>query len=98
MPEFFRRLRAGGVSRAEAVRRMTAVPAERFGIRGRGVLEKGAYADIAVWDEDCFCGLATYDEPHRFASGMRLVAVNGIITFKDGEFTGVRGGRFIERN
>ena len=98
MPEFFRRLRAGGVSRAEAVRRMTAVPAERFGIRGRGVLEKGAYADVAVWDEDGFCGLATYDEPHRFASGMRLVAVNGIITFKDGEFTGVRGGKFIERN
>jgi N-acyl-D-amino-acid deacylase len=97
MPEFYRRLRMIGASRGEAVRRMTALPAERFGLKGRGVLEKGAFADIAVWDEDNFRGTASYVQPHRFASGMRTVMVNGIISFCDGVFTGARGGRFLER-
>lgn len=97
MPEFYRRLRGLGISREEAVRRMTALPAERFGLKGRGLLEKGAFADIVVWDEDNFKGTASYVQPHSFASGMRTVMVNGIISFSGGVFTGARGGRFLER-
>lgn len=97
MPEFYRRVRALGFSREETVARMTSVPARRFGIRGRGVVEKGAFADMAVWKEDEFMGAATYVEPHRFSSGMRLVMVNGRIPYRDGKFTGDRGGRLLER-
>lgn len=102
MPEFYRRLtgRAGRpaiCSREEAIARMTAVPAKRFGIRGRGVLEKGAFADIAVWREDGFASTATYVKPHAFASGMEAVVVNGVLSFSSGGFTGARAGRFLER-
>ena len=97
MPEFYRRLRELGFSREETVARMTSVPARRFGLRGRGVIEKGALADIAVWKEDEFKSSATYDAPHQFASGVKCVMVNGTVPYLDGRFTGNRGGRFLER-
>ena len=97
MPEFYRRVRALGFSREETVARMTSVPARRFGIRGRGVIEKGAFADIVVWREDEFRSSATCVEPHRFASGVELVMVNGHIPYRNGKFTGNRGGRFLEK-
>lgn len=97
MPEFHRRLRALGFSREEAVARMTSAPARRFGIRGRGELVKGAFADVAVWDEAAFRNEATYDTPHRFASGVRCVLVNGAVSCAEGRFTGERSGRFLER-
>ena len=97
MPEFYRRVRALGVSREETVARMTSVPARRFGLRGRGVLEKGAFADIAVWDEGRFAARATYTAPHQFTDGVRFVMVNGSIPYSGGKFTGNRAGRFLER-
>ena len=97
MPEFCRRLRELGFSREETIARMTSIPARRFGLRGRGVLEKGAFADIVVWKEDEFRSTATYVDPHRFASGVKCVMVNGTVPFAAGRFTGERGGRFLER-
>ena len=97
MPEFYRRVRALGFSREETVARMTSVPARRFGIRGRGVLEKGAFADLVVWDEAAFAAKATYLKPHQFTGGVKLVMVNGVVSYADGAFTGRRGGRFLER-
>ena len=97
MPEFYRRLRGLGFSREETVARMSSVPARRFGLRGRGVVEKGAFADIVVWKEDEFKSASTYDSPHRFATGVKCVMVNGTVPYSDGRFTGVRGGRFLER-
>jgi len=82
----------------EAVRRMTSLPATTFGIRDRGVLKVGAYADIAVFDEALFCDKATYAQPHQFAVGMRQVIVNGAVSFDNGRFTGERRGWFLERN
>lgn len=97
MPEFYRRVRELGFSRENTIARMTSVPAKRFGIRGRGTIEKGASADIAIWKEDAFKATATYLEPHQFASGVKCVMVNGTIPYRDGSFTGNRGGRFLER-
>ena len=96
MPEFYRRVREL-VGREAAIRRMTAMPAERFDLKGRGALAKGAFADIVVWREDEFCGLSTYAEPHRFSGGMEAVMVNGAIPYLRGKFTGRRAGKFIER-
>ena len=97
MPEFHRRLRELGFSLEETVARMTSVPAQRFGIRGRGVIEKGAFADIAVWNEAEFKARSTYDAPHAFSSGVEFVMVNGKAPYVAGKFTGERGGRFLER-
>ncbi len=97
MPEFYRRVRALGLSREEAVARMTSVPARRFGLNGRGTLERGAYADLVVWKEAAFRAAATYSSPHRFSEGVRLVMVNGTIPYRGGRLTAERGGRFLER-
>ena len=97
MPEFYRRVRELGFSREETVARMTSVPAERFGLRGRGVIAKGAFADLVVWKEDEFKIRSTYVEPHQFTSGVVCAMVNGTIPYRDGKFTGERGGRFLER-
>jgi N-acyl-D-amino-acid deacylase len=76
---------------------MTSLPARTFGLRGRGVLREGAFADIAVFDEERFRDTATYEKPHRFAEGMRHVAVNGAVSYSEGRFTGARRGRFLAR-
>ncbi len=97
MPEFYRRVRALGVSREEAIARMTSVPARRFGIAHRGVIEKGAFADIAIWKEDEFSSSATYVEPHKFSRGVKAVLVNGAVSYTEGKFSANRTGRFLER-
>ena len=97
MPEFYRRVRALGVSREEAIARMTSVPARRFGIAHRGVIEKGAFADLAIWKEDEFASKATYVEPHQFSSGVKAVVVNGAVSYTEGKFSENRSGRFLER-
>lgn len=88
MPEFYAKVRELGVSREETIARMTRVPAERFGLKGRGVLKQGAFADIVVWKEEEFKAKATFANPHQFTEGVKLVLVNG---------KREQGGRFLER-
>lgn len=97
MPEFYRRLRTLGFSLEDSVRRMTSMPAERFGIKSRGVVRKGAFADIVVWSESAFAGRASYTSPHVFSTGVECVFVNGSIPYRNGEFTSRRAGRFLCR-
>jgi N-acyl-D-amino-acid deacylase len=82
---------------AEAVRRLTAVPAERFGLQDRGVLRPGARADLAIFDRDSFGEIGTTFEPNQLAVGMRHVYVNGISTLHDGALTGDRAGQVLRR-
>ncbi len=77
MPEFYRRARAQGVSREATIARMTSVPADRFGLRGRGRLTPGAFADVLIWREADFACTATYANPHQFATGLTAIWVNG---------------------
>jgi N-acyl-D-amino-acid deacylase len=97
MPEFYRRLCSLGFSLEEAVKRMTSMPAARFEIKSRGVIRKGAFADVAVWSESEFAGRATYTSPHEFSSGVDRVVVNGAVSYSAGKFTGGRAGRLISR-
>ncbi len=97
MPQFYRKLRTLGVTREAAVRRMTALPAERFGIAQRGRLAKGYFADVLVWHEDAFQSPATYSQPHQFAAGIEAVWVNGALTLQHGRLTDTRAGRFLTR-
>ena len=98
MPEFYRRVaRTTAEPDAAAIARMTSVPAKRFGIKGRGVLEHGAYADVAVWNVTDFRNTATYAKSHSFCTGMRKVFVNGALAYDCGSFTHAGTGRFLER-
>ena len=95
MPEFIHRLTILGIPVEEAVHRATGLVAERFGIARRGVLKKGAFADIAVWHRKTFRSGATYLKPHCFADGVKAVMVNGSVPYLDGSFTGDRAGRLL---
>jgi len=81
----------------EAVRRMSSLPADNLGLAGRGRLVAGAFADIAVFDADTVIDNATYDDPHRYATGMRHVVVNGRAVVADGELTFETPGRRLRR-
>ena len=69
----------------EAVRKMTSLPAQRFGLADRGVLREGAFADLAVFDPDAITDTATFAEPHQYAEGVVHVFVNGQAVLLDGE-------------
>ncbi len=88
---------AGLLSFAEAVRKMTSLPAGRLGMTDRGVLEEGAVADIAVLDPEAVEAPAGFGDPHRYATGARHVLVSGVLVLEDGEVTGARPGRALRR-
>jgi N-acyl-D-amino-acid deacylase len=79
----------------EAVRRLTSLPAENLRLVDRGLLEPGYFADIVVFDPDRIEDHATYDDPHRYATGVVHVAVNGTLVLRDGEHTGALPGRVV---
>ncbi len=79
----------------EAVRRMTRLPAENFGLKDRGCLEAGCFADIVVFDPAKVQDLATFAQPHRYSTGVLDVFVNGVQVLRDGEHTGAAPGRFV---
>ncbi|MFL6756474.1 MAG: amidohydrolase family protein [Sphingomicrobium sp.] len=80
---------------AEAVRRLSALPAANLGIKDRGALKAGNYADIAIFDPAAISDRATFTQPQQYAVGMRHVLVNGVPVLRDGEHTGATPGRFV---
>jgi len=81
----------------EAVRRMTALPAETLGLHRRGRVAPGYFADLAVFDPGTIADHATYDRPHRYASGVAHVIVNGVPDVRDGRFSGRVAGQALRR-
>jgi N-acyl-D-amino-acid deacylase len=79
----------------EAVRRMTALPAAQFGLKDRGVLREGAYADLVLFDPNTIADAATFARPKTPAKGIVDVFVNGRSVWKDGKATGARPGRAL---
>ncbi|MEZ4696634.1 MAG: D-aminoacylase [Rhodothermales bacterium] len=79
----------------EAVRRLTSFPAENLGLRRRGRLQPGYYADVVVFDPDRIQDHATFEEPHQYSTGVQHVLVNGVSVLYDGEHTGAKPGRFV---
>jgi N-acyl-D-amino-acid deacylase len=79
----------------EAVRKMSAYPAQRIGLADRGVLREGLKADLAVFDPNTIRDLATFEQPHQYAEGVALVVVNGQVAFDDGKMTAARPGRVL---
>lgn len=79
----------------EAVRKMTGLPAARFGLADRGVLRVGAWADLVLFDPERVIDRATFDEPTLPAAGIEQVFVNGRCVWRDGVATGERPGRAL---
>jgi len=80
---------------AEAVRRLTALPADNLRLRDRGRIQPGCWADLAVFDPARVRDLATYETPRRLAEGMVHVFVNGVQVLANGQHTGATPGRFV---
>jgi N-acyl-D-amino-acid deacylase len=79
----------------EAVRRLTTLPAENLGLRGRGALRPGYFADVVVFDPATIADRATFDQPHQYATGVSHVFVNGVQVLRAGEHTCALPGRVV---
>jgi N-acyl-D-amino-acid deacylase len=85
----------GVVTLEDAVRRLAALPAENLGLRRRGRLQPGFFADVVVFDPATVSDRATFQEPHQYATGVAHVFVNGVQVVRDGQHTGAKPGRVV---
>lgn len=78
-----------------AIRSMTSLPAQVFGMKDRGSVQSGAYADIVIFDPARIRDTATYENPHQLAEGVTHVIVNGVLVRDNGTFTNALPGRVL---
>ncbi|HVL78051.1 MAG TPA: amidohydrolase family protein [Sphingomicrobium sp.] len=79
----------------DAIRRLTSFPAANLGIRDRGSLRPGMYADVVIFSPETIKDNATFEKPQQLATGVRDVFVNGVEVVRDGVHTGARPGRVV---
>src|SRR6266446_4083894 len=79
----------------EAIRRLSAQPAQNLELDHRGMLKEGMFADVVVFDPKTITDHATFDKPHQYATGMKHVFVNGVQVIKEGEHTNAKPGRAL---
>jgi N-acyl-D-amino-acid deacylase len=80
---------------ADAVHRVSGLPAKNLELDRRGFLQPGMFADLVVFDPQTIADKATFDKPHQYAVGMKQVFVNGRHVLRDGEHTGALPGRAL---
>ncbi len=83
------------ISIEEAVRRMTSLPAQKFNLHNRGLLQEGYAADMVIIDENTVSDVSTFQKPHQFSTGIPFVIVNGKLVIDNGVHNGVRSGTAI---
>ncbi len=81
----------------DAIRKMSGSVAARLGLRDRGLLRPGCYADVVIFDAETIADRATFEDPHQFSTGIRDVWVNGARVVRDGQHTGAMPGRVVTR-
>jgi N-acyl-D-amino-acid deacylase len=86
------------ISLETAIHKMAAKPAKRFGIKKRGVLKEGNFADIVVFDPANVRTKSTVQQPRAYPEGIQLVVVNGAIALKNGEHSGSKTGKVLRRS
>jgi dihydroorotase/N-acyl-D-amino-acid deacylase len=79
----------------DAVRKFSALPAQRLRLADRGVLKQGMWADVVVFDPPTVHDLATYDNPNQLSQGMEFVLVNGVAVIENGKMTGALPGKVL---
>ena len=83
------------ISLTEAVRRLTSLPAANLGLKDRGLLQSGMFADVVIFDPQTIADRATFEKPHQYSVGVRDVFVNGQHVLKNGQHTGAKPGRAL---
>jgi len=81
-----------------AIRKMSSLPAKKFGLQKRGALLEGNFADVLVLDPEKINGPASKENPYQYSSGVDFMLVNGKVIVGEGEYNGEMGGRIIRRN
>jgi len=84
-------------SLAEAIRKMTSLPAETFHLRHHGYIREGYWADLVLFDADAIRDAATFSDPVQPSVGIEAVWVNGVLSYREGSCTEQRGGQFLPR-
>ena len=79
----------------EAVRKMTSLNADKIGIKGRGRIAAGMFADVTIFDQERVIDRATFEKPHQFPTGIPYVIVNGVVVIDNGQHTGALPGRVL---
>jgi N-acyl-D-amino-acid deacylase len=79
----------------DAIRKFTALPAQRMRFADRGVLKQGMWADVVVFDPDSIRDVATFEQPNQLSVGMRFVLVNGVPVIADGKMTDALPGKVV---
>jgi N-acyl-D-amino-acid deacylase len=79
----------------DAIRRITSLPASNIGVKQRGWLKPGYYADVVVFDPATIQDHATYAKPDQLATGVKDVFINGVQVMRNGKHTGAKPGRFL---
>jgi N-acyl-D-amino-acid deacylase len=82
----------------EAVRKMTSLAARRFGLTDRGLIKAGNRADLVLFNATTIADTATFEAPISPAAGIEAVWVNGVLSYRHGQATGQRAGRFLPRH
>ncbi len=85
----------GKLSLPDAIRKFTALAAQREHLSDRGVIKQPMWADLVVFDPDVLHDVATYDDPNRFSEGMSYVLVNGVPVIAEGRMTGALPGKVL---
>ena len=79
----------------DAVRKMSGAVAQRLGLRERGLLRAGCFADVVVFDPATIADRATFEQPHQFPVGISFVIVNGVTVLDNGQMTTARPGQAL---
>jgi N-acyl-D-aspartate/D-glutamate deacylase len=79
----------------DAIRKFTALPAQRMRLTDRGVLKAGMWADVVIFDPETVRDLATFDNPNQLSQGMDYVLVNGVPVIDQGNMTGAKPGKVL---
>ena len=81
----------------EAIQKMTSLTAKKFGIKWRGWVREGFYADLVIFDPDKVIDKSTWENPHQYPEGIQYVIVNGRIVIQEGEHTGLLPGKILKK-
>jgi len=85
------------LSLQEAVRKMTSMPAQKLGLRDRGMIREGMWADIVIFDPQTVEDRATFTDPRQYPAGIPYVLVNGQVAVREGEVTGTLAGKVLRK-
>ncbi|KKS56497.1 MAG: N-acyl-D-aspartate/D-glutamate deacylase, partial [Parcubacteria group bacterium GW2011_GWA2_42_35] len=82
----------------EAIHKMTAKPAQSLGLKDRGTIKKGVYADLVVFNPETVGSFSDYQNPWVQAQGIDCVLINGRLALENGKLTGVSAGKVLRKS